>query len=110
MDVVITRMYQNYQEYDVETHYGKLQAILVGKDIALTCGANVLSNIEYNDLDVCKSVEYIYTASKNAYAEYPEILESALAVDKNRIICAILGPTAKVLIYDLHKSGRGAGG
>ena len=106
MDTAITQMYQNYQEYDFETHFRKLQSLFAGKDITLICGANVLSNIEYNALNVCKSVEYIYTASKNAYAEYPEILERALAVDKNRIICVILGPTAKVLIYDLHKSGR----
>lgn len=106
MDAAITQMYQNYQEYDFETHFRKLQSIFTGKDITLICGANVLKNIEYNALDVCRSVEYIYTSSKNAYVEYPEILERALAVDKNRIICAILGPTAKVLIYDLHKNGR----
>ena len=106
MDAAITQMYQNYQEYDFDAHFRKLQSLFTDKDITLVCGANVLENIEYNALDVCKSIEYIYAPSKNAYAEYPKILEKALAVDKNRIICVILGPAAKVLIYDLHKNGR----
>ena len=37
-----------------------------------------------------------------------EILKKVLETDKKRIICIILGPTAKVLVYDLYKNGRTA--
>lgn len=105
IDAGFTQIYQNYDEYDFDMHFKNIQELLTGKDITLICGENVVKNLEYNALEVCNSVEYIYAPSINAYSQYDEILKKALNVDKDRIICVILGPTAKVLVYDLHNRG-----
>lgn len=106
MDAAITQMYQNYEKYDFEQHFRLFQNLFINKDITLICGQNILKNIQYNALSVCNSVEYVYAPSKDAFSQYNEILEKALQIDEKRIICVILGPTAKVLIYDLFKAGR----
>ena len=108
MDAAITQMYQNYENYDFKFYFQQFQKLFENRDITVVCGENVLNNIQYNALTVCNSVEYIYAPSKDAYSKYDELLEKVLKTDKKRIICIILGPTAKVLVYDLHKNSRTA--
>lgn len=105
IDTCITQIYQTYETYDFENYYTKMQQLLSDKDITVVCGEGVLERLEYSALDVCKSVEYIYAPSMNAYSEYDEILKQILRTDKNRLVCIVLGPTAKVLVYDLYKEG-----
>ena len=108
MDAAITQMYQNYEEYDFEYYFQQFQKLFEKKDITVVCGQGVLDNIQYNALYVCNSVEYIYAPNKDAFSQYDEILGRILQSDRKRIICIILGPTAKVLVYDLFKNGRTA--
>lgn len=108
IDTAITQIYQNYEKYDFEYYFQQFQKLFEKKDITVVCGQGVLNNIQYNALSVCNSVEYIYAPNKDAFSEYDEILEKVLQSDKKRIICIILGPTAKVLVYDLFKNGRTA--
>lgn len=106
IDAGVTQLYQTYVEFDFEAHFGKMQHMFEGKDITLICGRTVMRNIEYNALNVCKSVNYIYAPEKDAFSRYPAVLEDALQVEADRIICVILGPAAKLLVYDLYKHGR----
>jgi glycosyltransferase family protein len=106
IDAAITQVYQNYASFDFQYHFEKMQKMFSKKDVTVICGKTVLDNIKYNALDVCKSVEYIYGPSKDAFSEYDKILDMSLKIPKDRIICVILGPTAKVLVYDLHCAGR----
>lgn len=108
IDAAITQMYQNYIEYDFDTHFRKLQRLFEGKQVTLICGEGVLSDIRYNALDVCEDVEYIYGPSRDAYDHYDELLKRALEIDRKRIICVILGPAAKVFVYDLYQNGMTA--
>ncbi|MDE7417378.1 MAG: GT-D fold domain-containing protein, partial [Lachnospiraceae bacterium] len=106
IDAAVTQLYQIFSDYDFNTHFKKMQSMFEGRDVTVICGRNVMNNIKYNALDVCNSVEFILAPSKNAFSQYSNILEKALRVKENRIICVILGPTAKVLVYDLFKEGR----
>lgn len=106
IDAAITQMYQNYNEYDFDTHFRKFQKLFAGRKITLICGESVLSGIKYNALDVCGDVEYIYGPSRDAYDQYDLLLKRALEIESERVICVILGPTAKVLVYDLYQNGR----
>ncbi len=106
IDAGVTQLYQNYNIYDFEMHFQRMQSMFRGKDIVLVCGENVLENIKYNAFEVCNTVEYLFMPRKNAYEIYNVILEKVLSTDPKKIVCAILGPTAKVLVYDLHKQGR----
>lgn len=105
IDTCLTQVYQTYAEYDFENYYARMQMLLEGKDVTVICGEGVLDKLQYKALDVCNSVEYIYGPSMNAFAEYDKLLEKAKQIDKNRLVLVILGPTAKVLVYDLHKAG-----
>ena len=60
-------------------------------------GNNLFSNV--------KSINRILAPSKNAFSVYDKIINSALYIDKNRLILLSLGPTATVLAYDLAKFG-----
>ena len=106
IDAAITQMYQNYNEYDFDTHFQKLQKLFQGRKVTLICGKGILDDIQYNALDACADVEYIYGPSRDAYSQYDVLLKRALEIDKKRVICVILGPAAKILVYDLYKSGR----
>lgn len=106
IDTSVTQIYQNYDVYDFETHFKAWQTLFKDKDITLICGKSVLDNIKYNALEVCNSVEYIYSSNKDAYDDYAGIFKRAMEVESNRIICVILGPTAKPLVFDLCKNGR----
>lgn len=106
IDASITQLYQIFMDYDFDTHFKKMQHIFEGRDITVICGRGVIQNIKYNALDVCHSVEYIFAPSKDAFSQYSDILAKAMDIKEDRIICVILGPTAKVLVYDLFKKGR----
>ena len=108
MDAAITQMYQNYENFDFEHYFQRFQKLFEKKDVTVVCGKNVLNSIQYNALSVCNSVEYIYAPNKDAFSQYDEIFEKVMQTNEKRIVCAILGPTAKVLVYDLFKVGRTA--
>lgn len=75
------------------------------KDITIISGDRVFKDIKYNVFDCAKSIEYINAPTVDAFEKYDEILKEAKKIDKNRIVCIILGPTATVLAYDLAQEG-----
>ncbi len=105
IDTAITQVYQTYSDYDFENYYRRMQSLLKDRDITIVCGEGVLDRLEYKSFGECKSVEFVYAPSMNAFSKYNEILESTLKTDKNRLVCIVLGPAAKVLVYDLYKKG-----
>lgn len=74
-------------------------------DITVIAGDRVFKNIQYNIFDCAKSIEYIYAPTIDAFNVYDEIFKKARSIDKNRLVCIILGPTATVLAYDLAQLG-----
>lgn len=105
IDTCITQVYQTYEKYNFENYYERMQKLLSDRDITLVYGEGVLERLEYKAFEVCKSVEAIIAPSTNAYTEYDKLLKTLLKTDKNRLICIVLGPTAKALVYALHKRG-----
>lgn len=101
----ITSAYVMLQEYDYVSYFSKIRQIWQNKDVTIICGDSVFANIEYNIFDSAKSIEYQYAPSINAFDNYDEIFKNAQTIDKNRMIIIILGPTAKVLTYDLAIRG-----
>lgn len=105
IDTAITQVYQTYKKYDFKDYYQRMQKLLKNRSITIICGEGVLDRLEYKAFDVCKAVTFVTAPSMNAYADYEDILSAALKTDKKNLVCVILGPTAKVLVYDLHKRG-----
>ena len=99
LDSSITCTFPNQEEFNL------MREIWEKRDIAIICGDRVFKNIKYNVFDNAKSIEYINAPTVNAFDEYDSILDKAKKIDKNKLICIILGPTATVLAYDLAKEG-----
>jgi glycosyltransferase family protein len=105
IDTAITQVYQTYRTYDFDDYYSRMQSLIKDRDITIVCGDGVLDKLEHKAFNVCKSVEFVYAPSKNAYSEYDEILNKVLRTKRDRLICIVLGPTANILAYDLYKQG-----
>lgn len=105
LDTSISQIYQSYEQYDFDNYFERVQKLFEGRRVTLICGKGIFKSIEYNLLDKCIEVEYIEAPSKNAFAEYDDILKKARTIPKDHLVCIVLGPTAKPLSYDLHKEG-----
>jgi len=78
--------------------YNKKEVVLVeGEQSRLGCGNDLFKN--------AKKLERILCPTKNAYDKYDEILKEVKKQPKNKLILLSLGPTAKLLAYDLYKLG-----
>ncbi len=89
---------------DTEKYYNLVRQIWDGKDITIIKGEGT-EKFENDIYDNAKSVSYIYGPKEHAFRDYQRIFEEAKKLPKDRLIIAVLGPTAKVLAYDLHKLG-----
>jgi hypothetical protein len=105
IDAGFTQAYHLYEEYDFESHFNKIKGLLKDKAVTLICGEGTLERIDYKLLDVCGLVEYIYAPATEAYGSYDRLLNTAISIDKNRLVCVSLGPAAKPLAYDMIKAG-----
>jgi len=97
--------YTYFVNYDMDAYFKKIRKIWDKKDIVVVCGKSVFDNITNNIFDNAKSVEYVYAKSKDAFDDYDSLLTQLKTKSKNKIFILILGPTAKVLAYDLSKMG-----
>lgn len=85
--------------------FDELKSIWENKDITIIEGEKSRLGVGNDLFDKASSIERILCPSKNAFDKYEEILKESLKTDKNRLILVSLGPTAKVLVYDLYKAG-----
>lgn len=105
MDTCITQVYQTYEKYDFKRYYRRMQKLLGERHVTIVCGAGVFDRLKHKAFDVCKSVEFVTAPSMNAFAEYDRLLQAVLKTSRKRLVCIVLGPTAKVLVCDLHRKG-----
>lgn len=105
VDTCITQVYQTYEKYDFKKYYRRMQKLLGDRHVTIVCGEGVFDRLEYRAYDVCRSVEFVTAPSMNAFADYDRLLREVLKTSRKRLVCIVLGPTAKVLACDLHKKG-----
>lgn len=100
-----TSIYTTLKDYDFDSYFSKAKQIWANKDIVIICGERIFNHIDYNIFDCANSIEYQYAPTENAFDKYSEILENAKKIDKKKMVVSILGPTAKILAYDLALLG-----
>ncbi len=101
----LTQATSLFESYDVKAYFEKIAKIWQDQAITIVCGETVFQHIEYNIFDVAQSVDYVFAPSLNAFDVYESLLERCRAIPQHHVIILILGPTAKVLAYDLAKQG-----
>lgn len=75
------------------------------RDVVLVEGRETRTGQGNDLLDNTNSIRRILCPTKNAFTHYNEILKSVKKVSKQSLILCALGPTAKILAYDLALRG-----
>ena len=105
-DTNVTRHYLAYKDKTrADTLFKKIKAIWKDEDIILIEGAKSRLGVGNDLFTNAKSVQRILCPPENAYAKYKEIESEASKQDKKKLVLLSLGPTAKVVAYDLFLLG-----
>ena len=102
----VSRPYIDYEDKSkAEGQFEKLKSIWENRDILIVEGITSRSGVGNDLFDKAKSVKRIICPSHNAFSLIEEIQEAVLQYAENRLILCMLGPTAKILSYNLFKKG-----
>lgn len=96
---------ENYRQTYEGGGHAQWRTLWEGRDVVVICGDRVFKKLQYNVFDNARSIEYIHTPTRDAFDEYDAILARALQVEKHKLVCLMVGPTAKVLGLDMARRG-----
>ena len=85
--------------------FEKMKQLFEGKDLLIVEGATSRSGVGNDLFDKANSIKRIICPSHNAFSKIKEIREKILEHSEGRLILLMLGPTAKVLAYQLTQQG-----
>lgn len=86
-------------------YFAKLKQLWQDKDLLIVEGLTSRSGVGNDLFDGAKSIKRIICPSSNAYSKLEAIKQAVREHADNRLILTMLGPTAKVLVYDLVQEG-----
>ncbi|VPW72992.1 glycosyltransferase [Streptococcus pneumoniae] len=102
----ISRPYIDYEDKSkAKGQFEKLKSIWENRDILIVEGITSRSGVGNDLFDKVKSVKRIICPSHNAYSVVDNIQEEVMKHAEGRLILCMLGPTAKVLSYNLCQMG-----
>ena len=102
----ISRPYIDYEDKSkAKDQFEKLKSIWENRDILIVEGLTSRSGVGNDLFDKAKSVKRIICPSHNAYSIVDKIQEEIVKHAEGRLILCMLGPTAKVLSYNLCQMG-----
>ena len=88
-----------------QTYFENIKQIWAGRDVIICEGENTRFGLFNDLLDGANSISRILCPARNAYDKYDDILSAFENINNDKLVLIALGPTATVLVYDLH--GRG---
>ena len=86
-------------------YFNKLKQLWKNKNKLIVEGVNSRSGVGNDLFDNVMSVKRIICPAKNAYSKFDVIKEHIIQYADDRLILIMLGPTAKVLAYELSLAG-----
>ena len=102
----VSRPYIDYMDKSKSfSQFEKLKQIWENQDILIVEGVTSRSGVGNDLFDGANSIKRIICPSHDAYSRIEEIQEAVLQYVENRLILCMLGPTAKILSYNLFKKG-----
>lgn len=105
IDAGFNSVYYAHENQNLEEHYRKIKTLFRGRKLVVFSGEGVITKLPYNVFDEAESIEYEFGPSKNSFEKFDELLERAQKYDKSKILCFVLGPTSKALVYKLTQKG-----
>ena len=88
-----------------EGYFAKLKQLWQDKDLLIVEGLTSRSGVGNDLFDGARSIKRIICPSRNAYSKLEAIKQAVREHADNHLILTMLGPTAKVLVYDLVQEG-----
>jgi glycosyltransferase family protein len=105
-DAFITRPYLTYTDKSkCKTIFSKMISLWDNQDVILIEGSKSRLGVGNDMFKNVKSLGRILCPPENAFSKYNEIKGEVLKINKDKLILLSLGPTAKVLAYDLFLLG-----
>lgn len=102
----ISRPYMDWKKKEIRGGYfDKLKELWEHRDLLIVEGRFSRSGVGNDLFDNANSIQRILCPPQNAYDRYDEIVSCVKANAEDKLILIMLGPTAKVLAYDLHLDG-----
>ena len=102
----VSRPYIDYMDKSQSfSQFEKLKQIWKNEDILIVEGVTSRSGVGNDLFDGANSIKRIICPSHDAYSRIEEIQEAVLQYVENRLILCMLGPTAKILSYNLFRKG-----
>ena len=86
-------------------YFAKLKQLWQDKDLLIVEGLTSRSGVGNDLFDRARSIKRIICPSRNAYSKLEAIKQAVREHADNCLILTMLGPTAKVLVYDLVQEG-----
>lgn len=105
----ISRPYIDFLDKSkAKSQFEKLKKLWEGRDILIVEGFTSRSGVGNDLFDGAKSIKRIICPSRHAYDKKNEIMEAIINHADGRLVLLMLGPTAKVLAYQLAIKGMQA--
>ncbi len=102
----LSRPYLRYKDKsNSDKIFKKIKKIYKDKNVILVEGEFSRLGVGNDLFDGVKSIKRILCPNKNAYSAYNKILDVVCQQNKDNLILISLGPTAKVLVYELYQKG-----
>lgn len=102
----ISRPYMDLADKSLSgKHFQNMKELFADRDILIVEGFYSCSGVGNDLFQRAKSIERIICPSRNAYSKYEMILDTIRQHGTDKLILLMLGPTAKVLAYDLAFEG-----
>lgn len=102
----ITRLYYGFGDREKSKRYFDLiKKIWENREILLIEGEKSRLGVGNDLFEKAISVQRILAPAHHAFAKFNELLEEALKHNKNKLVLIAMGPTAKVLAFDLAACG-----
>lgn len=105
LDAAFNLVYMGTIDGNYEQYYQRVKELFRAKDVVVFAGEGTLKNIKYDILELAAKKDYIYGPGKNSYKAYDDLLEKAKACSKDQLLLFAIGPTSKVLVYELTCRG-----
>jgi glycosyltransferase family protein len=102
----ISRLYIDFEDTSkCQYYFERMMSIWKDRDVVLIEGEKSRLGVGNNLFAQTKSIQRIICPAHNAFDKYEDIFNAASTQDKDKLILVAMGPTAKVLVYNLSLLG-----
>lgn len=102
----ITRLYYGFGDRAKSKRYFDLiKKVWEGREVLLIEGEKSRLGVGNDLFEMAKGVQRILAPAHHAFSKFDELLSEAMKHDKGKLILIAMGPTAKVLAFDLASIG-----